>query len=46
MVFVLHAQWLEPVTSGANIGNAYAVTDTGYETLTCHSPLETFRVPV
>jgi Xaa-Pro aminopeptidase len=45
MVFVLHAQWLDPLVSGANIGDAYAVTETGYERLTCHSPLETFRVP-
>lgn len=45
MVFVLHAQWLDPMTSGANIGDCYLVTETGYENLTCHSPLETFRVP-
>jgi Xaa-Pro aminopeptidase len=44
MVFVLHAQWLDPMTSGANIGDCYLVTDSGYEKLTCHSSLETFRV--
>ena len=43
--FVLHAQWLDPMSSGANIGDCYLVTATGYEKLTCHSPLETFRVP-
>jgi Xaa-Pro aminopeptidase len=45
MAFVLHAQWLDPMSSGANIGDCYLVTETGYERLTCHSPLETFRVP-
>ena len=44
MVFVLHAQWLEPLSSGANLGDCYLVTDTGAEKLTCHTPLETFRV--
>lgn len=44
MVFVLHAQWLDPLSSGANIGDCYLVTEGGYEKLTCHSPLETFRV--
>ena len=43
MVFVLHAQWLDPLSSGANIGDCYLVTDSGYENLTCHSNLETFR---
>jgi Xaa-Pro aminopeptidase len=46
MVFVLHAQWLDPLSSGANIGDCYLVTEDGYEKLTCHSPLETFRVSV
>jgi len=45
MVFVLHAQWLDPLSSGANIGDCYLVTETGYEKLSCHTPLETFRVP-
>ena len=45
MTFVLHAQWLDPLSSGANIGDCYLVTDTGYEKLTCHSALEAFRVP-
>jgi Xaa-Pro aminopeptidase len=45
MVFVLHAQWLDPMSSGANIGDCYLVTETGYEKLSCHTPLETFRVP-
>jgi len=37
MAFVLHAQWLEPMSSGANLGDCYLVTDTGYEKLTCHT---------
>ncbi|MHB8691688.1 MAG: M24 family metallopeptidase [Solirubrobacteraceae bacterium] len=45
MVFVLHAQWLDPLSSGANIGDCYLVTELGYEKLSCHTPLETFRVP-
>jgi Xaa-Pro aminopeptidase len=43
-VFVLHAQWLDPLSSGANIGDCYLVTHDGYENLTCHTDLETFRV--
>jgi Xaa-Pro aminopeptidase len=45
MTFVLHAQWLDPLSSGANIGDCYLVTEDGYENLSCHTPLETFRVP-
>ena len=45
MVFVLHAQWLDPLSSGANIGDCYLVTESGYENLSCHTPLETFRIP-
>ena len=45
MVFVLHAQWLDPLTSGANIGDCYLVTEDGYENLSCHSPLDAVRVP-
>jgi Xaa-Pro aminopeptidase len=44
MVFVLHAQWLEPLSAGANIGDCYLVTKDGFENLSCHTPLETFRV--
>ncbi|HTW08989.1 MAG TPA: M24 family metallopeptidase [Acidimicrobiales bacterium] len=44
MVFVLHAQWLDPLSSGANIGDCYLVTLDGYENLTCHTDIETFRV--
>jgi Xaa-Pro aminopeptidase len=43
-VFVLHAQWLDPLRSGANIGDCYLVTENGYENLTCHTDLETFRI--
>lgn len=44
MVFVLHAQWLDPLNSGANIGNCYLVTEDGFENLTCHTALETIRI--
>lgn len=44
MVFVLHAQWIDPLVSGANVGNSYIVTDDGFENLHCHSPLETTRI--
>jgi Xaa-Pro aminopeptidase len=44
MVFVLHAQWLEPLSAGANLGDFYAVTRDGFETLSCHTPLSTHRV--
>ena len=44
MVFVLHPQWTEPMAAGANIGNCYAVTEDGYENLTCHTPIETVRI--
>jgi Xaa-Pro aminopeptidase len=43
-VFVLHAQWLDPLSSGANIGDCYLVTESGFENLTCHTDLATFRV--
>lgn len=45
MTFVLHAQWLDPLRSGANLGDCYLVTDDGYERLTRRTPLETHRVP-
>ncbi|MEZ0214163.1 MAG: M24 family metallopeptidase [Xanthobacteraceae bacterium] len=44
MVFVLHAQWLEPLSAGCNIGDCYVVTKDGFEKLSRHTPLETFRV--
>ncbi|MDY3867802.1 MAG: M24 family metallopeptidase, partial [Pyramidobacter sp.] len=44
LTFVLHPQWLAPLESGANIGNCYAVTEDGYENLTCHTSPEVFRV--
>lgn len=44
MVMVLHAQWLDPLKSGANIGDCYLVTEDGFENLSCHSRLETFRI--
>lgn len=45
MVFVLHAQWLEAQSAGCNIGDCYLVTSDGFETLSRHTPLETYRVP-
>lgn len=44
MVFVLHAQYLEPLSAGCNIGDCYAVTADGFERLTSHTPLETLRI--
>lgn len=44
MVFVLHAQWLDPMVAGCNVGNLYVVTDDGVENLSCHTPLEPYRV--
>jgi Xaa-Pro aminopeptidase len=46
MVFVLHAQWIEPLSAGANVGDCYVVTADGFENMTGHVPLETFRVRV
>ncbi|MBT9386117.1 Xaa-Pro peptidase family protein [Pseudooceanicola sp. CBS1P-1] len=45
MVFVLHTQWLEPQSAGCNIGDMYVVTADGFENLSRHTPLETYRVP-
>ncbi len=45
MVFVLHTQWLEPLTAGSNVGDFYLVTPNGFENLSCHTPLATHRVP-
>ncbi|MDQ4214309.1 Xaa-Pro peptidase family protein [Microbacterium capsulatum] len=44
MIFVLHAQWLEPQVAGSNIGDLYLVTEDGYENLSHHTPLEPYRV--
>jgi hypothetical protein len=33
MVFVLHTQWLEPLSAGCNVGDMYVVTGDGYENL-------------
>jgi len=44
MVFVLHAQWLEPQVAGCNVGDCYVVTADGFENLSRHTPLEAFRV--
>ena len=44
MVFVLHTQWLDPLVAGCNVGDCYLVTETGFENLTCHTPLEPYRI--
>ncbi|WP_293855878.1 Xaa-Pro peptidase family protein [uncultured Alsobacter sp.] len=44
MIFVLHAQWLDPLVAGCNVGDCYLVTEDGAENLSCHSPLEPWRV--
>ena len=44
MVFVLHAQWLEPQVAGCNVGDCYVVTEDGFENLSRHTPLDTFRI--
>ena len=46
MVFVLHTQWLEPLSAGCNVGDLYLVTSDGYENLSRHTPLDTHRVAV
>jgi Xaa-Pro aminopeptidase len=46
MAFVLHAQWLDPLKAGCNVGNALLVTEDGCENLSCHTALEPFRVKV
>ena len=46
MIFVTHAQWLDPLRVGCNLGNALLVTGDGVENLSCHTPLEPFRVEV
>lgn len=44
MIFVLHTQYLEPLSAGANIGDCYLVTADGFENLSRHTSLETHRV--
>ncbi len=46
MIFVTHAQWLDPLHVGCNLGNALLITGDGIENLSCHTPLEPFRVEV
>lgn len=41
----LHAQWLDPLVAGANIGDCFVVNADGVENLRCHTPLEPHRVP-
>lgn len=45
MVFVLHPQWLEPLSAGCNIGDCYAITADGYEKLTSSTSAAPHRVP-
>ncbi|MEV5967615.1 Xaa-Pro peptidase family protein [Kribbella sp. NPDC051952] len=46
MVFVLHAQWVEPLVAGSNLGDLYVVTEDGFENLTCRTSVEPHRVVV
>lgn len=46
MVFVLHAQYLEPLSAGCNVGDCYVVTADGFENLTCRTALETHRIDI
>jgi Xaa-Pro aminopeptidase len=46
MMFVVHAQWLEPLKAGCNIGNALLVTEDGVENLSCHTPVEPWVIEV
>lgn len=46
MVFVLHTQWLEPLSAGCNVGDCYVVTADGFENLSCHTPLDLHRIAV
>lgn len=45
MVFVLHPQWLEPLSAGCNIGDCYVITADGFEKLTSKTSAMPFRVP-
>ncbi|RKR75886.1 M24 family metallopeptidase [Frondihabitans australicus] len=44
MAMVLHAQWLDPLSDGANIGDMFLVTEGGYENLSRHTSVDAFRV--
>jgi Xaa-Pro aminopeptidase len=44
MVFVLHTQWVEPLSAGCNVGDLYAVTAEGFEKLSNNTPLDLHRV--
>jgi Xaa-Pro aminopeptidase len=46
MVFVLHTQWLEPLSAGCNVGDCYVVTADGFENLSCHTPIDLHRIKV
>jgi Xaa-Pro aminopeptidase len=46
MIFVLHTQWLEPLSAGCNVGDCYLVTADGCENLSRHTPLETHRIAI
>lgn len=46
MIFVLHTQWLEPLSAGCNVGDCYLVTADGFENLSRHTPLEAHRIAV
>jgi Xaa-Pro aminopeptidase len=44
MILGLKAQWIEPLSAGCNLGECYVVTADGFENMTRHTPIETFRV--
>ena len=44
LTIVLHPQWLVPMECGSNIGNCYAITEDGFENLSCHTPVEAVRI--
>ncbi|HZX03082.1 Xaa-Pro peptidase family protein [Kribbella sp.] len=46
MVFVLHAQWVDPLVAGSNLGDLYVVTEDGYENLTRRTPVEPYRTEI
>ncbi|MFC2113115.1 M24 family metallopeptidase [Bacteroidota bacterium] len=46
MIFSFHAQWFDPQKAGFNLGNLLLVTEDGIENLTCHTPVEPYRIKV
>ena len=44
MIYVIHAQWLEPKLAGCNVGNLLLIREDGAENLSAHSSLEPYRI--